>query len=58
MANKTVHYDYLIIGSRQAGKKVLVIEKRLYLGGNVYCEIEIILKWSTNNESYNNNSCH
>lgn len=42
-------YDYLIVGSglygatfaykaKQAGKKVLVIDKRPYLGGNVYCE--------------------
>ena len=42
-------YDYLIVGSglfgatfaykaRQAGKKCLVIDKRPYLGGNVYCE--------------------
>ena len=42
-------YDYLIVGSglfgatfaykaRQVGKKCLVIEKRPYLGGNVYCE--------------------
>lgn len=44
-----IHYDYLIVGSglygatfaykaKQAGKKVLVIEKRPQLGGNVYCE--------------------
>ena len=43
------HYDYLIVGSglygstfaykaKQAGKKVLVIDKRPHLGGNVYCE--------------------
>lgn len=43
------HYDYLIVGSglfgatfafkaRQAEKKVLVIDKRPQLGGNVYCE--------------------
>ncbi len=43
------HYDYLIVGSglfgatfaykvHQAGKKCLVIDKRLHLGGNVYCE--------------------
>jgi UDP-galactopyranose mutase len=43
------HYDYLIIGSglygatfahkaKQAGKKVLVIDKRPHIGGNVYCE--------------------
>lgn len=42
-------YDYLIVGSglygatfayraRQKGKKCLVIDKRLHLGGNVYCE--------------------
>lgn len=42
-------YDYLIVGSglygatfayraKKAGKSVLVIDKRLYLGGNVYCE--------------------
>lgn len=42
-------YDYLIIGSglygatfayraKQQGKKCLVIDKRPYLGGNVYCE--------------------
>ena len=42
-------YDYLIVGSglfgatfaykaRQAEKKCLVIDKRPYLGGNVYCE--------------------
>lgn len=42
-------FDYLIVGSglfgatfayraRKAGKKVLVIEKRGHLGGNVYCE--------------------
>lgn len=42
-------YDYLIVGSglfgatfaykaKQAGKKCLVIDKRQYLGGNVYCE--------------------
>lgn len=42
-------YDYLIVGSglfgstfaykvKQVGKKVLVIDKRLHLGGNVYCE--------------------
>ena len=44
-----IHYDYLIVGSglfgatfaykaKQAGKKVLVIDKRPHLGGNVYCE--------------------
>lgn len=42
-------YDYLIVGSglfgatvayrvAKAGKKVLVIERRPYVGGNVYCE--------------------
>lgn len=42
-------YDYLIVGSglfgstfahlaRKKGKKCLVIEKRPYLGGNLYCE--------------------
>lgn len=42
-------YDYLIVGSglfgatfahkaKQAGKKCLVIDKRLHRGGNVYCE--------------------
>lgn len=42
-------YDYLIVGSglfgatfahfaKQAGKRCLVVDKRPYLGGNVYCE--------------------
>lgn len=42
-------YDYLVVGSglfgatfahqaKKAGKKVLVIEKRAHLGGNIYCE--------------------
>ena len=42
-------YDYLIVGSglfgatfayfaKQKGKRCLVIDKRLHLGGNVYCE--------------------
>lgn len=42
-------YDYLIVGSglfgamfahqaKQAGKKILVIDKRPHLGGNLYCE--------------------
>jgi UDP-galactopyranose mutase len=42
-------YDYLVVGSglfgsvfaykaRRAGKKVLVIDKRSHLGGNIYCE--------------------
>ena len=44
-----MNYDYLIVGSglfgavfaykaKQAGKKCLVIDKRPYFGGNVYCE--------------------
>ena len=44
-----IHYNYLIIGSglygatfaylaKQAGKRCLVVEKRLHLGGNVHCE--------------------
>ena len=44
-----IKYDYLIVGSglygatfaykaKQAGRKVLVIDKRPHLGGNVYCE--------------------
>lgn len=43
------HYDYLIVGSglygatfafraKQAGKNVLVIDKRPHLGGNIFCE--------------------
>lgn len=46
---KTSKYDFLIVGSglfgatfayraTQAGKRCLVIDKRPYLGGNVYCE--------------------
>ncbi|MCR5713421.1 MAG: UDP-galactopyranose mutase [Bacteroidales bacterium] len=42
-------YDYLVVGSglagatfafraRQAGKRVIVVEKRPHVGGNVYCE--------------------
>ena len=42
-------YDYIIVGSglfgsvfaykaKQSGKKVLVIDKRPHLGGNIYCE--------------------
>lgn len=42
-------YDYIVVGSglfgatfayyaRQKGKKCLIIDKRPYLGGNVYCE--------------------
>ncbi len=42
-------YDYLIIGAglygavfaheaKQAGKKCLVVDKRIHLGGNIYCE--------------------
>lgn len=49
------HYDYLIVGAglfgavfahevKRAGKKVLVIDKRPQIGGNVYTEdIEGIL---------------
>ena len=44
-----IKYDYIIVGAglygatfaykaKQMGKKVLVIEKRPHLGGNVYCE--------------------
>lgn len=44
-----IKYDYLIVGSglfgatfaykaKQSGKKVLVIDKRPHLGGNLYCE--------------------
>lgn len=44
-----VQYDYLIVGAglygsmfaykaKKAGKKVLVIDKRPYAGGNLYCE--------------------
>ena len=43
------HFDYLIVGSglfgstfaykaKEIGKKVLVIDKRPHLGGNIYCE--------------------
>ena len=43
------HYDYLIVGAglfgsvfaykaKQLGKKCLVIDRRLHLGGNIYCE--------------------
>lgn len=43
------HFDYLIVGSglfgstfaykaKKVGKKVLVIDKRPHLGGNIYCE--------------------
>lgn len=46
---KSNHYDYLIIGSglygatfayfaHKAGKKCLVIDKRVHIGGNIYCE--------------------
>lgn len=49
MAEAIMNYDYLIVGSglfgavfaykaKQAGKKCLVIDKRPYFGGNVYCE--------------------
>lgn len=48
-ANDMKKYDYLIVGSGlfgstfaykavQQGKKCLVIDKRLHLGGNIYCE--------------------
>lgn len=44
-----MHYDYLVVGAglfgaafaqqmREAGKSVLVIDKRSYIGGNVYTE--------------------
>lgn len=43
------HYDYIIVGSglfgatfayraKQMGKKCLVIDKRAWLGGNIYCQ--------------------
>ena len=46
---KEKKYDYLIVGAglfgatfaykaKKAGKKCLVIDKRLHLGGNIYCE--------------------
>jgi UDP-galactopyranose mutase len=46
---KMARYHYLVVGSglfgavftykaRQAGKKVIIIEKRPHTGGNVYCE--------------------
>jgi UDP-galactopyranose mutase len=46
---KMAQYDYLIVGSglfgsvfaykaRQSDKKVLIIEKRPHVGGNIYCE--------------------
>lgn len=46
---KDNYYDFLVVGSglfgstfaykaKHAGKKVLVIDKRSHLGGNVYCE--------------------
>ena len=49
MVDEMKIYDYLIVGSglfgatfaykaKQLGKKVLVIDKRSHLGGNVYCE--------------------
>lgn len=49
LIQNSMKYDYLIVGSglygatfaykaRQAGKKVLVIDKRPHLGGNLYCE--------------------
>ena len=44
-----MHYDYLVVGAglfgaafaqrmREAGKSVLVIEKRNHIAGNVYTE--------------------
>ena len=47
--NKNLKYDYLIVGAglagsmmayrlKQAGKSVLVIDKRPHIGGNLYCE--------------------
>ena len=47
--NKNLEYDYLIVGAglagsmmayrlKQAGKSVLVIDKRPHIGGNLYCE--------------------
>lgn len=44
-----MHFDYIIVGSglfgatfayraKQMGKKVLVIDKRPHLGGNIYCQ--------------------
>ncbi|WP_036909579.1 UDP-galactopyranose mutase [Prevotella sp. FD3004] len=47
--NKDLEYDYLIVGAglagsmmayrlKQAGKSVLVIDKRPHIGGNLYCE--------------------
>lgn len=49
MSNEMKKYDYLIVGSglygatfaykaRRAGKNCLVIDRRPWLGGNVYCE--------------------
>ena len=49
MATKNTKYDYLIVGSglfgatfanlaKKAGKKVLVIEKRDHIAGNIYTE--------------------
>ena len=49
LINMYSNFDYLIVGSglfgatfaykaKQAGKKVLVIDKRPQLGGNIYCE--------------------
>ena len=49
MEGRNRRYDYLIVGSglygsitafraRQLGKKVLVIDKRPQVGGNLYCE--------------------
>ncbi|MDE5889306.1 MAG: polysaccharide biosynthesis C-terminal domain-containing protein, partial [Bacilli bacterium] len=47
--NKEMKYDYLIVGSglygavianeaKKAGKRVLVVEKRAHIGGNIYTE--------------------
>ena len=49
LINMYSNFDYLIVGSglfgatfaykaKRAGKKVLVIDKRPHLGGNIYCE--------------------
>ncbi len=49
MSQSMKQYDYLIVGAglfgatiayraRQAGKRVLVVDRRAHLGGNIYCE--------------------